>query len=329
MTKAMFPMPPFDWQQHQWDEFCARAHNGNLPHAFLLSGCEGIGIEQLATTMARYLLCRAPLKNMTCGKCRGCQLNHAATHPDLLSIFPDEKGKQIKIDQVRDIAHRIDQTAQFLGYKIIIINPAEAMNINAANALLKNLEEPAGKTIFFLVTHHLNRVLPTIRSRCSRISLASPSHNQALAWLRTQGVDHPERLLHDAMGAPLLAKQWHDDGTAENRLKVLEELVKISDRELEPMVFAQKRNNIDPMQVLQQMLICTELLLAHKLAGRAMPEHYELLRHIGATTKAPLLFRLRDRLCARKAQLLNSPNLNVALFIEELALDWAATVKEA
>lgn len=321
-------MPPFDWQQDQWGDFISRIQNDRLPHAFMLVGQEGIGAEELAVAMGQYLLCLAPLQNVVCGRCRGCRLISSGTHPDFLRVHPDEPGKQIKIDQIRDIADKVDQTAQQGGHKVVVLSPAEAMNVNAANALLKNLEEPAGKSVFLLVTHQLNRVLPTIRSRCSKMALRPPKTAQALAWLEASGVvADGAQLLHEAVGAPLLAKRWHDKGQAQERSALLENLVQIVEHRLAPMGFAKTWGSADPMRILEQMLICLESVLALKLAAKPPPDHYAALRRACADCEAATLFRLRDRLCERKSQLLTSPNLNAALFIEELALDWAALAK--
>src|SRR5690606_18188179 len=147
MANAILPMPPYAWQQAQWADFHTRVRNNNIPHAFLLAGQEGFGAEGLAMAMGQYMLCLSPTDTLVCGKCKGCLLLDAGTHPDLLVVCPEEGGKQIKVDQIREVSRFVANTAQQGGYKIIVLQPAEAMNINAANALLKNLEEPAGKTI--------------------------------------------------------------------------------------------------------------------------------------------------------------------------------------
>ncbi len=326
MTNAILPMPPYEWQNTLWDEFCTRVENNKLPHAFLLVGQEGIGVGDLSVAMGQYLLCLSPLNRIACGRCRACQLLDAGTHPDLIRVCPEGAGKQIKVDQVREIAKFVDQTAQQGGYKIIVLEPAEAMNINAANALLKHLEEPPGRTIFFLVSHALNRVLPTIRSRCSKLSLSPPDHALAIDWLASVGVNDVEPLLFEAHGAPLLAKSWHDDGVFEERLSIIADLTAVASAALEPMAFAKKWSGHTPMAVLTPMQVSIEALLSRHMAERDLPAHYDALARALAHCSPSLLFRLRDRLCERKAQLLASPNLNAPLFIEELALDWSALV---
>lgn len=329
MNDAILPMPPYDWQQAQWEQFCSRINADKLPHAYILAGQQGIGVEDLAVAMGQYLLCLSPLNNIACGRCRGCQLLNSGTHPDLLHIAPESKGKPIKIDQIRELASFVDQTAQQGGYKVIVLGPAEAMNINAANALLKNLEEPAGKTMFLLTTSEMHQVLPTIRSRCAKLMLYPPSTKQALDWLHSVGVENAEDLLQEVRGAPILAKQWADEGTDKERLQIVEDLTAILNRDIEPMAFAKKWSKHEPLILLESMMTGLDLVLAHVLAEKNYPQNYDALIKTISRRPAEFLFRLRDRLAEKKLQFLASPNLNAALFIEELVLDWCAILKAA
>lgn len=326
MTSAILPMPPFEWFKDHWKDFCLRLENGKLPHAFILTGQEGIGIEELALALGQYLLCLSPMDGVACNRCRGCQLLQAETHPDLKLVEPEERGKAIKVDQIRDIATFVDKTAQQGGRKVIFISPADAMNINAANALLKNLEEPAGDTVFILVSHHAHRVLPTIRSRCAAITLFPPAHDLAIEWLKSVGVEEPDTYLSEASGAPLLAKQWLDEGEFETRMGIIDDLIALAERQVEPMVVAKRWSSREPEQVLSPMLLCLESILKGSLAQGEIPKHYQAVKQALSHCSDALLFRLRDRLCERKAQYRASPNLNSALFIEELVLDWSAIV---
>lgn len=326
MSEEISPMPPFDWQQKIWQDFCDRVNAQTLPHAFLLSGKAGIGADELAMAMGQFLLCLSPLENVACGNCRGCQLNRANTHPDLLVIAPEDKGKQIKVDQIREISAKVDQTAQQGGRKIILIRPVEAMNVNASNALLKNLEEPAGDTVFILTSHESHRVLPTIRSRCAKIVLPLPDHQASVEWLTEQKLEDPESLLVETHGAPVLAKRWSDDGVIQARKDIAKGLIAIAQHRLEPMAFAKKWANSDPIDVLDPMLLSLESVILNMVANRPLATQHQALA--SALVHCPLvrLYRLRDHLCQKKAQVQRSNNLNAALFVEELILDWDATV---
>lgn len=326
MNNAILPMPPFEWQKEIWQEYYGLVCDDRLPHAFLLAGQEGIGLESLSLAMGQYLLCNSPLKGIACGKCKGCQLLSAGTHPDLFVVRPEEKAKQIKVDQIRSVASFVAKTAQQGGFKVVILEPTEAMNLNAANALLKSLEEPAGKTVFFLLSFHVSRVLPTIRSRCAKYLLKPPKEEQALEWLSSVGLDDAESILFEAMNAPLLAKEWHENGTAEKRIDIISDLVKIADKALEPLAFANKWGKEEPISVISPMMRCLEVVLANKLARRAFPTYYRDVEKALSHSSSSILFRLLDQLKGKKSQILFSPNLNGMLFVEELALDWAAVV---
>lgn len=327
MSNLLLSTPPYEWQRNVWGDFCRRVEADRLPHAFLLMGQEGIGIENLALAMGQYLLCLSPHAQGVCGKCRGCQLLDAGTHPDLLQVKPEEEGKQIKVDQIRSIGSIVDTTAQQGGRKVIVLKPAEAMNVNAANALLKNLEEPAGDTVFLLCSFKPNRVLPTIRSRCAKLQLHCPTEEESLNWMQSMGIQNCEKVLPEALGAPLLAKCLFDEGVVEERLLMIDDLSSVGEYHLEPLAFAKKWSRLSPTSILDPMMGWLESMLLHRVAGKPLPTHLQKLAQAFERSDETLLFRLRDRLSERKAQLQRSPNLNASLFIEELSLDWAAVAK--
>ena len=318
----LLPMPPFDWQASQWDNFIHNVNNNHLSHAFLLAGQEGIGVDALATAMGQYLLCQAPNQSISCGKCKSCLLLKSNTHPDFLKIEIGESSKQIKIDQIRQVSEFINKTAQQGGAKVVLLSPAESMNLNAANALLKNLEEPAGHSFFFLVSQQPHLLLPTIKSRCSFIDLPVPDKALSLKWLDGLGVEGGEDLLIEAGGAPLLIQQWLEDGTLQERHKLIKELSDVTNGVVPPMGLAGKWSKQDPLLVVQIMLSILESVIATAMAGKPTATKYMEISQVMANKSPALLFRLRDRVCEKKAQLSGSFNLNAALVVEELLLDW-------
>ena len=148
-----FPSHPYPWQLQEWQQLSQQIAAKKLPHALMFAGAKGIGKRHLAEALAQLLLCLSPIEGTPCGKCRGCMLNKAQNHPDLIVISPEEGAKGIKVDQVRALIEDLGKTAQQGGYKVVVLEPAEAMNANAANALLKSLEEPAASTLLILVCH--------------------------------------------------------------------------------------------------------------------------------------------------------------------------------
>lgn len=305
-----------------WKEFYGRVRDDKLPHAFLLAGQQGIGVEDLAVAMGQYLLCLSPLDEIACGKCRSCQLLRAETHPDIKLVKAEEEGKMIKVDQVRDIAAFVDQTAQQGGRKIVILLPAEAMNVNAANALLKNLEEPPGNTVFILVSYQTNRVLPTIRSRCTRVVLDLPSYEQAEDWLRQNKIDDIATVMEACKGAPLLGKKWSEEGLIRQRLEIIDDLAKILDRSLEPMMFAKKWAQLEPLVMIEPAISIIDAVVKNKVAKSPLQKHFECFVPLFDRQAESSLLRLRDWLCQQKFRLLRSANLNSMLVIEEVALEW-------
>ncbi|MDH3716417.1 MAG: DNA polymerase III subunit delta' [Gammaproteobacteria bacterium] len=183
-----------------------------LGHAQLLCGVPGIGKRALSRWLAQLLLCeqrRLDVPPGFCGECKSCLLLSAGTHPDFIPLAPEEAGKTIGVEAVRAFGARLVLTAQLAGNRVGILDPADAMTINAANALLKSLEEPPAGTYLILVSDFPARLLPTVRSRCQRIELRPPANELALQWLAPQVDDGPpQRWLDVARGAPLRALEY-------------------------------------------------------------------------------------------------------------------------
>jgi len=184
-----------------------------LPHALLLQGAEGVGKRAFAAWAACAVLCESPEKRQLdcCGSCGSCLLFKAGSHPDLLWVAPDEDKQQISVDQVRAATERLSKTSSRQGYKVAIVEPAHLMTPNAANSLLKTLEEPSGRSFLILITSQASALLPTVRSRCQKLTIARPSREAAAAWLQKEsGHAVDPALLEFAGGAPLRALQYAD-----------------------------------------------------------------------------------------------------------------------
>lgn len=179
-----------------------------LSHALLLQGAEGLGKQSFAAWLACAVLCdkSAGSTLRCCGECAGCALFVAGSHPDLLLVMPEEDKQQIAIDQIRAATERLTKTSYRQGYKVAIVSPAHLMTPNAANSVLKTLEEPSPRSLLILISSQPSTLLPTVRSRCQKVTIPRPSREQAIAWLRErsgQAVDSD--LLEFAGGAPLRA----------------------------------------------------------------------------------------------------------------------------
>lgn len=166
-----------------WQALIARVQNNTLPHAMLFVGAHKVGKERFAREFAAYLLCERSTSETACGQCRPCKLLQTQTHPDLFVLQPEEKSVTIKVDQIRSLSSKLCQTAQFNGYQVVLIKPADAMNIAAYNSLLKTLEEPSGKVVIILITSKLALLPATIRSRCQLMQLLPENNLTADKWL--------------------------------------------------------------------------------------------------------------------------------------------------
>lgn len=182
------------WLLEPWRQLQLRRVADRLPHALLLATPAGLGKRSMATALQASLLCESPLaEGFACGRCRGCQLLAAGSHGDAIRVtfgYRDD-GKlrtEIVVDQVRELCARFAQTSARGGWRIAIIDPADALNHNAANALLKTLEEPEPGVLIILVADDMARLPATIRSRCQRIEIAAPARETGVAWLLAQGV---------------------------------------------------------------------------------------------------------------------------------------------
>lgn len=210
-------------------------------HACLLHGAPGSGQFELSLAVAASWLCEAPVTpgapRLACGHCVSCRLLDAGTHPDLMVVLPealqaslgfvnedasadDEKGKtkklsqEIKVEAIRALVRFAQQTASRGAGKVVLIHPAEQLNVVAANTLLKTLEEPPGKLRFVLCTTDVDGLLPTVRSRCQAWRVPMPHPEVALQWLLAQGMPpEPARVwLAASGGQPLTALAHHEAG---------------------------------------------------------------------------------------------------------------------
>lgn len=197
----------------------ALAARATWPHALLLDGARGMGKRTLARNFARSLLCENPAPDgLACGTCASCHYVAVGQHPDLQMVEPfvmDEEGDvkaqdAIPVPRIRTLIEWVQLTSHRGRAKVAVIVPAEAMNLAAANALLKTLEEPPPSTFLMLVAHQPGRVPPTLRSRCRRMPVPSPANAVAEAWLEQQGVASPRVALAQAGGAPLTALAMAD-----------------------------------------------------------------------------------------------------------------------
>ena len=218
----------YPWHESAWRQLAAQW--GNRPNAWLLTGRRDTGKTAFARHLAQALLCEQPQAgHQPCGNCPSCHLFAQGSHPDYYELAPElpaegesaRKLLQIKIDAVRAVLSPLLQSSVRGGLRVVLVQPAETMNTQAANALLKMLEEPPTSVVFLLVTHNKDRLLPTIKSRCRPFLLPTPSAEEALGYLKTQNTPQAEALLAFHSGAPLFAAEPEQDAMREELCQLL------------------------------------------------------------------------------------------------------------
>lgn len=261
------------WQQRIYVQAAAALDAGRLGHALLFAGPAQLGKREVAIRLAQRLLCEQRQDDgEPCGRCRACHLLEAGTHPDyqLISFVPNKEGTRLRteivIEQIRDLSERLSLTPQYGGAQIAIIDPAEAINHAASNALLKTLEEPVPGRYLWLVTAHPARLSATIRSRCQKLEFRLPPQDESLSWLHARGhADAAAReALDSARGHPGLAHEWLQGNGLAVRREVAADLAKLARGELAVADAAQRWSADDDLEL--RLRHAADLVLAD--AGR-------------------------------------------------------------
>jgi len=328
----------YTWQSNDWLRL--QELRKRPPHGLLFKGAKGIGKFDLAMNFAQSLLCQhSDESDFACGKCPSCHWFEQGSHPDFrllqsesLSTDGEETesgkkpSKQISVDQIRGLADFVGMSAHQGGRRVVIIHPAEAMNTNAANALLKSLEEPPPGLLFILVSHKPQQLLPTILSRCLSVSLPAPDVVSASRWLAQQGVKNPAEALAISGFAPLQAVQLDEKLGSEERDKLLRAVRQPATLDVFALAEAlQKTEQVLVVQWLQQW--CYDLG-SMKLAGklRYHPGEEATIRKL-VEPIAPLnLARLQSYLQSAKREAQHT--LNPKLFLESLLFSYRQLMLE-
>ena len=323
----------YPWQTELWGQLAGRSQHA---HAYLLHGPQGIGKRALADRLMALLLCQRPAGE-ACGQCKSCQLLAAGSHPDNFLLEPEEADKAIKVDQVRQLVEFVVQTAQLGGRKVVLIEPVEAMNINASNALLKSLEEPSGDTVLLLVSHQPSRLLPTIKSRCVQQACPLPSAAQSRAWLETAlpetAEDAREELLVLAAGSPLVALKLHEQGVPAQRVQVVEGVKKLLKGQVSPTQLAEGWNAVALLTLFDWFHDWAHLILRYQLTedeeGLGLGDMRKVVQYLAQKSPQAQVLVLQDWILQQRQKVLGKANLNRTLLLEALLVSWAALPRQA
>lgn len=319
----------YPWQQTQWHNVQLQLQGGKLPHALLLVGAEGLGKLDFALHLAHSLLCQnLSADGSACGVCSACQLLAAETHPDMFTVQAEDKGKAIKVDEIRQLSARFTLTSQFGGYKVVVIVDAHDMNINASNSLLKTLEEPVSDSILILVSSSPQKLPITVRSRCQLINFSVPESQQTIQWLEEQGIGQPKELLNLAHGAPLLAMQLKETELLENHQQLVQTLLSVAKNQ--PMLEQAEKLHKLPLGYMLNWLYdwIQDLVKLHECGAQVALVHelyrFELLELVDRSS-IQSLYEYLDQLIKQKQ--LQSIPLNTQLLWEDLLLSWHKQLK--
>ncbi|MBA2778593.1 DNA polymerase III subunit delta' [Billgrantia kenyensis] len=326
-----FPATPLPWQAPLWRQFLALHASGRLPHALLLSGPHGVGKQRFAEALLGYLLCADPGET-ACGECHGCRMLASGYHPDLLRISPEEGKRQIRIDPIREVNAFVGQTAQQGGHRVILLSPAEAMNVAAGNALLKSLEEPGARTQFLLLADIPSRMLATIRSRCQHWNLPLPEHEQSIEWLASSlgSREEAEFWFQVSGGLPLLAVELAAP-EARSLRKQLHETFDALVRGAEPVAEAARLDRQSLEAILWYGIAWLEDLIRLGLSGAAgqvrNPDLLPLYRQAAKNARVQDWFRLLDFAREQRRLLAAGGNPNPQLVLEAWLVRWSTLLR--
>ena len=337
--------PLYSWQEDSWQQI--QALGQRLPHAFLLHGPQGIGKTVFAEHLAQSLLCESPGQGgHACQQCGSCGWFAQYSHPDYRRVRPellDEEdapvgdeaestaktskaskapSKEIVINQIRALSDFMNISTHRSGRRIIVLYPAEALNVPAANALLKSLEEPNANTVFILVSNSIDRLLPTILSRCHKFGLGLPDASIALEWLHKQGIKDADVWLAQQGGAPLAAFDMaHSDLRAD-----LDEFIRFLSKPGTELSL----KTADKMQKMEMPVVVGWLqrwlydIFSYKQSGRIRyhPRYEKELKALSMQVDESALQQFIKNCNERQA--IASHPLSAKLFLEDMLLEYSA-----
>lgn len=317
----------YPWHNDSWDKFVTAKSKNHLPHALLISGIDGTGKLDFAKRIATALLCTSPINHEACQNCRSCKTYQSGANPDFMNIELLEGKQQIAVDQIRQLSEFISYTRSFEAYRVILLNPVERMNTNAANSLLKSLEEPASNTVIILVASNLGRIIPTIKSRCQLLTLASPTKTQSLAWIKARagsGKNNAETILEMANGQPLTAIKLNDEDI-QKRAEFANNLLDICTQQKGVTEVAKIWEKHDPASLLNWQITWLQNFIKNKFLKTdvtqiSKDDLTQTLTKLNASLNQQAQWELYQQLISQKQYLHTS--VNTLMYIESMLLLW-------
>lgn len=334
--KNLLSQTPLPWQAPQWAQLMQQKKAGQLAHAYLVQGDQGLGKRLFVEKFAIALLCLNKESADACGECSVCKMAVSGSLPDLIIIEPEEGSRVIKIDQIRLLSNFVNKSSHAGSGKVVVLDRAHSLNNAAANALLKTLEEPTGTTFIFLVTDLPGALSATIRSRCQRLQLSIPSTEKASQWLlehlpQDSDKDTLTALASTFASKPLLAFTQDSKSGIEGygaMIQILSSLLNSTTELRAAVVQASKIGEVLSIGYLIEVstiLIKDLLTEAEPLSSSAeINALSSRLRKIGIESRnlSVLLLNYQQELVKGRHQLMSGSNPNPQLIMESLLWQW-------
>ena len=318
----------FEVQKLVIERLSASFENNRVGHAYLFDGERGTGKEEVALFFAKLLLCEAPKSFVPCETCKSCLRISSGNHPNVTMIRPD--GQTIKKDQMDEFLLEMTKKGYESGRKVYIISRADRMNIASANALLKYLEEPDGQVTAILLTDAYQSILPTIQSRCQRISFLPPSREMMVATLEAREITASMAATVTMITANVdeAFQLAQDDAFAHMRKTVLK-LVEASDQNVhEALLFIQSnwsqvfKEREETDRGLDLLLYAYRDVAASKAELQSMPaypDQQEFFNGLAMRMTYSQLSAIIESILQSKRHL--QSNMNRTLLMEQLVLN--------
>jgi len=320
----------FPWLKASCQQLGSYLKQNRIPQALLITGNRGLGKQQLAKYFSQTLLCATPLPDgMYCDECQSCILFNAKTHPDFFLLEPEEVGKEIGIGIIRQLMTKLALKPQFERHRVVVINPADRLNNNSANAFLKYLEEPTERTSVILISEKPQKLLATIKSRCQKISLAIPDRDMIVKkWCEEQGIiENYELLLNLAQGSPLLAKQLAESALLQSRTECFGQWNKMTKSDSDFIALAEQwvkfdKTKIDLLLFWITSWVSDMVKLAHckQATNIYNSDITKDLQEMAGKLNLRDLYTYYDFLLLSRQRL--DTQLNKQLMIEEVLIQW-------
>ncbi|ASD58786.1 TPA: DNA polymerase III subunit delta' [Enterobacter asburiae] len=314
----------YPWLRPHFEQLIGSYQAGRGHHALLIQALPGMGDDALIYAITRFLMCQQPEGHKSCGKCRGCQLMQAGTHPDYYTLEPEKSKSALGIDAVREVSEKLYEHARLGGAKVVWLKDATLLTEAAANALLKTLEEPPVKTWFFLSCRDPGRLLATLRSRCRLHHLAVPQESWALSWLEREVTTSPEGALSAlrlSSGAPAAALALLQPDVWSER----ETLCRALDASLNSQDWLSLLPALNSDRAVERMHWLASLLLdALKIQQGATlltnPDALPLVNTLANRLSVKILHAMLHDICQSREQLLTVTGLNRELLLTDQLL---------